>query len=517
MLSSKIELEQQAWRRWVSLALSVAMVVGTSLTCIRPLLSKTPWMLFEEDDFFYYLKVAENLARGAGSTFNTLVPTNGYHPLWLLVLTAIREFVHSGRGMLAAVAVMIFAATIATYVLCRRLLADTGTDALVANALAIYVAIYSIHVFYGGMEVILTIPLIFAIALVVQREEWWTRGFGQSFALGLMIAAMVLSRLDSMLLALLLLAGLLTQPELRSRIRLPQMAGLALGVSPIAVYLAVNHHYFHTWTPISGMAKQLKASHLPSSPAWHSLVGKSPAQIVNLLPIAGAILLLPVLFRRFSPVQRVVYPALLVFPFFHILVVSMASDWQLWGWYFYAFRVGLLASLVVFCLWRPTGQLLRTTAVTLLVCLFSVFQLSRNDRTVGGQDEMYEVAVDVTKFSATHPGVYAMGDRSGMVGYLLREPLVQTEGLMMDRDFMTRIAQRMPLREALAPYHVRYYIGTSPKAYNGCFHADEPYQAGPQSPQMKAVFCEQPAATFVHGTYRTMIFDLAANPVPGDS
>lgn len=39
------------------------------------------------DDFFYYLKIAENIVNGNGSTFNGIVDTNGYHPLWLIVLT----------------------------------------------------------------------------------------------------------------------------------------------------------------------------------------------------------------------------------------------------------------------------------------------------------------------------------------------------------------------------------------------------------------------------------------------
>ena len=39
------------------------------------------------DDFFYYIKIAKNIVLGAGSTFNGIVHTNGYHPLWLIILT----------------------------------------------------------------------------------------------------------------------------------------------------------------------------------------------------------------------------------------------------------------------------------------------------------------------------------------------------------------------------------------------------------------------------------------------
>ena len=38
------------------------------------------------DDAFYYQRIAANVASGNGSTFDGEHSTNGYHPLWLLVL-----------------------------------------------------------------------------------------------------------------------------------------------------------------------------------------------------------------------------------------------------------------------------------------------------------------------------------------------------------------------------------------------------------------------------------------------
>ena len=44
------------------------------------------------DDAFYYFQIARNIARGAGSTFDGLTPTNGYHPLWMVTLVPIYRF-----------------------------------------------------------------------------------------------------------------------------------------------------------------------------------------------------------------------------------------------------------------------------------------------------------------------------------------------------------------------------------------------------------------------------------------
>src|SRR5579871_74863 len=42
-----------------------------------------------DEDGFYYFKIAQHVARGEGSTFDGLHPTNGYHPLWLLCLVPV--------------------------------------------------------------------------------------------------------------------------------------------------------------------------------------------------------------------------------------------------------------------------------------------------------------------------------------------------------------------------------------------------------------------------------------------
>ena len=47
------------------------------------------YLSFYEDDLFYYFVIARNSADGLFSTFNTLMVTNGYHPLWMAVLAVL--------------------------------------------------------------------------------------------------------------------------------------------------------------------------------------------------------------------------------------------------------------------------------------------------------------------------------------------------------------------------------------------------------------------------------------------
>src|SRR5215471_14155484 len=78
---------QSALTRWTPTIITVGLILGVGRSLLEPLYSGLPWMTYEEDDFFYYLKIAQNLAHGAGSTFNGVVATHVYLPLRIVDLT----------------------------------------------------------------------------------------------------------------------------------------------------------------------------------------------------------------------------------------------------------------------------------------------------------------------------------------------------------------------------------------------------------------------------------------------
>jgi hypothetical protein len=65
--------------------------------------------------------------------------------------------------------------------------------------------------------------------------------------------------------------ALLANPTTRGSLRPVHFFGLALGLLPLALYFLSGQIWFHTWLPVSGMAKQMKFNHLPSNPEFHSL------------------------------------------------------------------------------------------------------------------------------------------------------------------------------------------------------------------------------------------------------
>lgn len=256
------------------------------------------------------------------------------------------------------------------------------------------------------------------------------------------------------------------------------------------------------------MAKQMRWHHFPSRQVWHSFLAGPVRHYGSFLPIVLAFPLLFKCFRKLSDTEKVVYSAVLIWPFAYILMLSCLSDWMLWMWYFYPFRLSLCVALALIFSWDPVIRLTQKPAMIVLLVVISVVKLFTARWAPGDVPEMVEAGQRVATFSQTHPGTYAMGDRAGSVGFLMRHPLVQTEGLMMDLSYLESLRRQGSLRGALRLRGVRYYIATSSAPMPQCFQASEPSQAGPDSPHLQDLFCDAPIARFKEGEVTTAIFDL---------
>ena len=128
--------------------------------------------------------------------------------------------------------------------------------------------------------------------------------------------------------------------------------------------------------------------------------------------------------------------------------------------------------------------------------------------------EIQHAAGLLDEFAATHPGVYAMGDRAGMFAITTPNPVLQTEGLVMDKAFLAHIRHQDELRSTLEGYGVNYYVAfvfTRNKYQqfkNGCFIGLEPSIAGPDALRMHGVFCEPPLYRFAGFDGEYLIFQI---------
>src|SRR6185437_4272037 len=87
---------------------------------------------FFADDSFFYLQVGRNFALGYGSTFNRLMQTNGYHPIWMLMCAAVYKVFPNRIVGLHVIAALIVLVNIVVLVVAGRLLRHLRAPAWVA-------------------------------------------------------------------------------------------------------------------------------------------------------------------------------------------------------------------------------------------------------------------------------------------------------------------------------------------------------------------------------------------------
>lgn len=208
------------------------------------------------DDGFYYLQIARHLASGAGSTFDGLHPTNGYHPLWLWILVPLAWLLAPDRLLLASFAVQVLAAA-ATAVLVFRLARRFAPPLAAFLAVAVWIRVQCTYwMSWAGMEYGLQALSVVALCYLAVLAN---RGDGppsprRVAALGVLASLAALARLDNLLLAALVGLAFAWRWRGRGGWRL-----LAIYLAPVVLtftlYTGLNRAYFGHPSPVSGEVK----------------------------------------------------------------------------------------------------------------------------------------------------------------------------------------------------------------------------------------------------------------------
>ncbi len=460
-------------------------------------------LAYYADDFFYYLQIARNLAHHGRSTFDGITLTNGYHPLWLLVVAAF-YFCGGDQGVFAGVAVLTVAATVSTYLITQKLLSRHSINMPIAAFWAAWAALFALSMDRTGMEVVLAVPLLLAFLLFVDGEDYLRSPRATVWA-GFLAALVILSRLDTVLLLVLYFIGLLLT-EHRSLL-LRRVPWICLGLAPVFVYAATNLWFFGSLGPVSSSAKHLQPGYTFSAKTLESLF--HPLGLVAMAFLIPALLLIVAGFasgmvRRRQPV---LFWVMLAFTPVYLVVLSVSSDWGLWIWYRYPFIVsaigGLLLLRSLLAGWSWTQYILPPAAFV-LCALFCV-----GLRKTPENAQVVDLADQLKGFADGHPGIYGMGDSAGTPAIVIGQPIVQLEGLTMDKKFLDNIREQRNLLDVLKEYRVQYYVSTNAvPSGNGCFELSEPKVAGPRSPHMRATLCRPPSKFFRSGEFAVWVFDL---------
>ncbi len=227
------------------------------------------------DDAFYYFGIARNVAHGHGSTFDGIDPTNGYHPLWMLIAVPFFWVGLDGTGAaraLLAFQVLCYGGALVLVALTagraigrwKRLRSDDAVrwcTWLVAGALVLVGGNpFFVKIFANGLESGVLVLLDAALLWLAARrrgvwltggssaDRWWT---------AVLLSLIVLARTDSVLLVAAL--GLWCLAEARPlgvRAIRPLVELFALPAATLVAYLVSNQVMFGVALQISGLVKR---------------------------------------------------------------------------------------------------------------------------------------------------------------------------------------------------------------------------------------------------------------------
>jgi hypothetical protein len=232
------------------LLLVLLVLVSHAYAAFAPANSLMNW--FTTDDAFYYYKTAQNIAEGHGATFDGIAPTNGFHPLWMLVCVPIFALARYNLILPLRIVVMVLAllnagTAILLYRTVRRIFSQPAA-VVTALAWAFYPGIHKVTTQLGveaGLNAFCLALLLYALVLYeanpadkpVNRPLIWVAG-----------AALLalLARLDN----IFLLAVLGIWVAFRSRLLRALLLGdlLLLCISVYAAFLLrldFAHYYFY--------------------------------------------------------------------------------------------------------------------------------------------------------------------------------------------------------------------------------------------------------------------------------
>jgi hypothetical protein len=473
-----------------------------------------------QDDYFYYSIVADRFVSLGRLTYDGSTLTNGFHPLWFLILAIARLVAGGLNGPFYVLLTAIFLASMAaTYELSRAFAGSLGASASMAPAVALPFAVPADILACSGMETAVDIPL--SLWLLVAVSETKTLTPARAARLGLIASLAVLARLDLGLLVVLLALGWLVfaRPHVPEALR--AAAAFAAGGFLVPVYLTLNLVVFGGLLPVSAAAKQL-VKHPGFHPRYLLALAffSSHGRMVGITLVLGVLATYALARRRVGARRAgartpLVPPAPLlaagaVLGFTAVFFCANAvSGWNPFPWYEYPFVPALVAALTAIGVWAaprvPVPSRDRLSAALVAGALLvpaaegGRYFVTHGPLWTVEDNGLLAMSIELSDRLRERQGVFAMGAIGGYVSYLLLpKSVVQVEGLVSDRKMVEHIRHEDDLGAVLHEYGVDYLIVSlfrlKSEPRDGCYAVTEPHEewAGANTYKMRGEICAQP-------------------------
>ncbi|MEY3310691.1 MAG: hypothetical protein RL348_9, partial [Bacteroidota bacterium] len=217
----------------------------------------------------------------------------------------------------------------------------------------------------------------------------------------------------------------------------------------LASYLFINALSFQSIIPISGLAKGLTIyPFILSFHFWQDFFYHPFELSLYFITIITFIVSLNK--KRDLIVQSMLFSIIVYF-----IVISARSDWALFDWYFYPLILVIPSIILMFNNEVHKLYLKQFILYTLMIIigLWSIKYMHRVHNALSSESSNYTHAHSIHKWLVKNNiNIAAMGDRSGLTGYIHNGTIINLEGLVSNRILIDSIHAQAELQATLKEF-----------------------------------------------------------------
>lgn len=190
------------------------------------------------EDMFYYLRVAEHILAGEGSSFDGVAATNGYHPAWMLVAVGLARVFD---GTVLVTAMLLVAALLhgVQAALVHRIVARHASGGIALGIALIYGLNWRVvAINLGGLETPLAVAMVLVVIDWLDRRTAGPLSGRDRVWLALLLGLAILARMDLFLFAGAVLAFVWLRDVAVHRLALVRATGAGF-VSAVGIGLVL--------------------------------------------------------------------------------------------------------------------------------------------------------------------------------------------------------------------------------------------------------------------------------------
>lgn len=215
---------------------------------------------FVPDDTFFYFKIAKNIVNGVGVTFDGINPTNGFQPLWQVLLVPIFYFFKQnlilplritwGIGIIinAIIAILLY-----KFCISRDLSRSTGLVTAFIWLFFPFISMATVSGLESGLYALFLMTILYYYPFDTPFHEL---KFRRKLILGALLGFTFLARLDAIFLIAIVALFIFVQKNISVHRKIRDTITILVPTALISFpYIIWNYINFDMFTPISGKVK----------------------------------------------------------------------------------------------------------------------------------------------------------------------------------------------------------------------------------------------------------------------